>query len=122
MSPAHCLECAAGALKSDDFTFGHDLDIALRADALDKVARHRRFEAAATHHQPHLGDPGGEKYCGLPGRIAGTHQGDILPGTELGFQWRRPVMDRRPFEPGELAYIAPPIPRPTPNNNPPPPH
>jgi hypothetical protein len=53
-APTDGFQNAAFALERTHLRFGDDFDIALRSDAVDQIARHRRLKALAPHEQPDL--------------------------------------------------------------------
>ena len=63
-------------------------------DAFNQIARHAHGKAGATNDHPDLCHPVRQIDGSLPGGIARADQRHILPGAELRFQRRCPVMHR----------------------------
>src|SRR5207237_1196307 len=78
VAPAHGFQAAVRAVERGDLGPRQHLDIRLRPDALDEVARHARLEADAARQQPHLPDAAREIDRRLAGRVAGADEDDLL--------------------------------------------
>ena len=100
-SPRRSRGCASArardcrlAVQRHDLGLGQHLDVRLRRDALDQIARHAGLEAAAAHQQPHLLHLAGQIDSRLSGRIAGADQRHLLAGAEPRFDAARPSSAR----------------------------
>src|SRR5260221_5776198 len=85
------------------FQGGHDgasvnLDIGDLLDAIDEVSRHALSQIPAPRDDVHASRVSRQRHDGLPGRIAGAHDDDLLVATELRFRVRRGIVDAGALE------------------------
>src|SRR5258706_503971 len=85
------------------FQGGHDgapvnLDIRDLLDAIDEVSRHALSQMPATRDDVHASRVSRQRHDGLPGRIAGAYDDDLLVATELRFRVRRGIVDAGALE------------------------
>src|SRR5262249_50794621 len=113
IAPAHRFQVARLPLERTDFSAGDQLDVRLRGDAIDEIARHARRQARAAHQQPDLTHLARQVYRGLTGGVARAHERDLLPGAELPLDRRGPVVNTRALEDGEILGFESPISGPT---------
>src|SRR5579862_5715044 len=88
IDPAHALERARLALEARDLRLCQNFDVWLRRDAVAQIARHRRFEALASHDHPDFLRLAREINSGLACGIAPTHKCDLLTKTQMCFDRR----------------------------------
>jgi len=98
LPPADRLERSVVAFEAGDFRPRQHLDVGKSLDAVDQVARHAGLQARPAHQDPDLGDLARQIDHRLTGRIAGAHQGHLLPGAELAFERRSPIVHARRLE------------------------
>src|SRR5439155_23658028 len=105
---------ADGVEMTVSFHGGHDgasvnLDIVDLLDAIDEVSRHALSQIPATREDVHASCVSRQRHDGLPSRVAGAHDDDLLVATELRFRVRRGIVDAGAFELAETRYIEPAI-------------
>src|SRR6266853_2273421 len=96
------------------FQGGHDgtpvnLDIVDLLDAIDEVSRRALSQIPATREDVHASCVSRQRHDGLPSRIAGAHDDDLLVATELRFRVRRGIVDAGTLELTQTGHIKPAI-------------
>src|SRR5262249_50336311 len=107
--PAHGLEHAVFSFQRADGRLRHDLDVRQTLNAIHKVAGHLRAEVVAAHEEPHFAGHGRKVDYRLTCRVATSNDNDLLPGTELSFQGRRPVVNPGAFKKPQIFDFQPPV-------------
>src|SRR5262249_52461507 len=75
-----------------------DLDVGDLFDPSGQVTGHILMEVVAANDEQHLAATPGKEDCGLPGRVAATHEHHLCAAAHLCFSWRRRVVDPSPFK------------------------
>src|SRR6476661_10399900 len=96
------------------FQGGHDgasvnLDIGDLLNAIDEVSRHALSQIPAARDDVHASRISRQRHDGLPSRIAGAHDDDLLVATELRFRVSRGIVDAGTLELTQTGHIEPAI-------------
>ena len=96
------------------FQRGHDgasvnLDVVDLLDAIHEVSRHALSQIPAARDDVHAPRISRQRHDGLPRRIAGAHDDDLLVATELRFRVRRGIVDAGTLELTQTRHIEPAI-------------
>src|SRR6266446_1517495 len=97
-APAHRLQYAAAAFEAADARLREHLYVRKSGNAVDEIARHLRCQARAANEEPDLSHLGRQINHGLTGRVARADKRHLLPGAQLCFEGRSPIMHARAFE------------------------
>ena len=94
---------ADGVEMTVSFQGGHDgasvnLDVLDLLNAIDEVSRHAFSQIPATRDDVHASRVSRQRHDGLPSRIAGAYDDDLLVATELRFRVRRGIVDAGALE------------------------
>src|SRR6478672_12567620 len=93
LSPANSLKHAVAAFKSSDGCLRQNFHVRQARNPINEITRHARRKASAAHEEPHLGNLACEINHGLAGRVASTHQGNLLTGAQLRFKRGGPIVN-----------------------------
>src|SRR5258708_13254979 len=86
-----------------------NLDVVDLLDAVHEVSRHALAQILAARDDVHPSRMSRQRHDGLPSRIAGAHDDDLLVATELRFRVRRGIADARTLELTQTGHIKPAI-------------